>query len=717
MLPTASGLMALSTIAVTIAIIKIAWFQQIFLATALTFFPFLFAGIFISATFQLFAGRSPRIYAADLIGASFGAILAVLFLKMGGINTNLFVSFIASLPVGLLMYRNVFNKLQRMIACALIVGLFVIFLGNSFTHFLGEIPLGKGTHKEMMNSLDYPGSKARIIESRWSAFGRTDWVADENDPNEMALFIDGTAGTVMYRFDKNLRKLSVPELIQFPGNFPFELLPESQKEKILIIGSGGGREVLVALRGGAKEVTAVEVNKDLVDLMKKYSDFNGGIYNGFSGVKVVVEEGRNFIRKVKESYDIIMMSIPITKTSRSPEGFALTENFLFTVESINDYLDHLKPNGQLVVVAHHEVEIFRLVLTALAALKTRGIETPSAMKQIYTLGPEDSPIFVLKKSPFTLEEAQKIHLNMHKYDYSNASSFIPFIEQSIHPIPLGEKIYYEYIMLNPALYRMGKGEVTAEEIIRNANFEIKPVTDDTPFFYKFELGIPSVVTLLIIFSMIALLWGWCLKSRDNGGVNLARNNTLFLLLFSFLGIGFMLVEIPLIQKFILFLGQPVYAMAVLLFSLLVGAGVGSWASGSIWKRKILSKLWLASIIVALLIGVYILLLGRLFHLFLGFSFPIRVLISFSLLWPLGFWMGIPFPSGMKLLETMERSQHIPKLWGINGIGSVLGSSLAIAVAISFGFSYAMILGAILYFLIFILFAFLFRSSQNGVCRS
>ena len=131
--------------------------------------------------------------------------------------------------------------------------------------------------------------------------------------------------------------------------------------------------------------------------MKKYSEFNGGIYNGFPGVKVIAEEGRNFIRSTKENYDIIMLSIPVTKTSRSPEGFALTENFLFTVDSINDYLNRLNKDGRLVVVAHQDIEIFRLVFTGLSALKKRGISPQEAMKHIYTVGPEMFPVFVLKK--------------------------------------------------------------------------------------------------------------------------------------------------------------------------------------------------------------------------------------------------------------------------------------------------------------------------------
>jgi len=453
--------------------------------------------------------------------------------------------------------------------------------------------------------------------------------------------------------------------------------------------------------------------------MKKYSDFNGGIYKGFPRVKVLVEEGRNFVRRTRETYDIIMLVIPVTKTSRSLEGFALTENFLFTVQSINDYLDLLTPNGQLIVGTHDDLEISRLIFTSLAALETRGIDTPSAMKHIYVVGPERLPIFVLKKSPFSPNEAQRVHLGMHKYDYATHSSFIPYIPQVKHTISLGEGIYYEHDMLNQSLYLIANGEVSPEEVIKTASHEIGAVTDDDPFFYKFDLGLPPVIVLLLAFSTIALGLGWLIRpiGTRNGGIPLRNDSSFnrirFLLLFSFLGVGFMLIEIPLFQKFILFLGQPVHAMATLLFSLLVGGGIGSWASGSFWRGNAVSKLRLAAMIVALLVTIYILFLGRVFALFLGAPFYFRLTISFMLLSPLGFFMGIPFPQGLKLLEETGFSIYIPRMWGINGIGSVLGSALAIAWSISFGFSYAMVFGAILYFFVFILFAFGLRSVNTS----
>jgi hypothetical protein len=323
---------------------------------------------------------------------------------------------------------------------------------------------------------------------------------------------------------------------------------------------------------------------------------------------------------------------------------------------------------------------------------------------MYTVGPEMFPVFVLKKSPLTPEEAQRIHLNMHEHNYSTHSSFIPFIEQEKYSIPLGEGIYQEHYMLNQALYLMSRGQISPDEVIEIVDFDLRAVTDNDPFFYKFGIGLPLVITFLLVFSTIAMIGGWWIRPEyTNEGKN-PRNNILFLLLFSFLGIGFMLIEIPLFQKFILFLGQPVYSVAVLLFSLLIGAGIGSWISGLLWERRTLSKLRLAVMMVGLIVVLYTLFLKQVFIFFLGDPFFTRILISFLLLMPLGFFLGMPFPLGMKLLDELDLEHYVPRMWGVNGIGSVLGAALAIALAISFGFSYAMTLGAILYISLFILFS-------------
>ena len=688
--------MPLSVLALTMLTLKVPGFQALVLAVPLVFAPFFFGGVFLSSAFKLFAERSARLYAADLIGASFGSILVIALLTLGGINLNLIVSLLISLSALVLTLTFRSRIGLKTIAAVLVGGSAALFIVQYLASSLGPIPLSRGSHKEMAHMLSNPEGKARIVESRSSAFGRTDLVADAQNPDQMAFFLDGTSGTVMYRFDGDQQSLNRPELTHFSGYFPFELLAESEKEKVLIIGSGGGREVLLSLLGGAKEITAVEVNRDLVELMRRNASFNGGIYNGYPGVKVVVEEGRNYVRRDTELYDIIMLSIPVTKTSRSPEGYALTENFLFTVESIQDYLERLKPNGRLVVVAHNEVEIFRLIFTSLEALRRAGIEPSAAMERIYTVGPSMFPVFVPKKSPLTPLEARWLSENMHRHGFLSRASYIPFVEQMVHVIPLEEGMYQRFAMLNQNLYLLQRGTVTPKELISLSNANIGPVTDNNPFFYNDERGVPSVVIALLVFSTLALLWS-ALSGR-----NANREGVLpFFLLFSFLGAGFMLIEIPLIQKFILFIGQPVYSMALLLFSLLLGAGLGSLFSGAFKAERSVPLLRLSPVLIAVVVTAYTLSLNPIFSSLLGASFLRRAFVSVALLLPLGFLMGIPFPLAMALLGRLGLREAVPRAWAINGVSSVLGSGLAIALAVGFGFSFSLYTGAALYLLAFV----------------
>jgi len=710
-LPASSGLMALSILFMIVSILKIPAFQRSVWVLVLTVIPFFFAGIFISAVFRLVPEKSHRLYAADLTGASLGTILALILLKLGVINAHLVVAMVALMPMILFTWPS---RSQKLVPIVVISGLVIFLFINVKFNLLGVVPFGRQDTKDMYHMMNRSPGKTRIMDTQWSAFGRTDLVMDETTPGRRVLFIDGVAGSVMFRYDGNIESLRIPEFLEAPEYFPFELTPDEKKKKVLIIGSGGGREILTALLGGAEEITAVEVNRDLVNLVKKYSDYNGRIYSGLEKTKVLVAEGRNFIRRSKELYDIIMLTQPVTRTARGPDGFALAENFLFTVESINDYLDHLQPDGQLSVVTHGTGETLRLIITALDALETRGIDTSSAMKHIYSVGPEATPLFVLKKSPFTKNEAEKIHQKMHELDFDHELAFVPFIEQMKHKSLLSDGNEYYHYMLNAALYLLSQGLVRPEDIIEASNADVRSVTDNNPFFYKFSLGLPRVVKFTLIISGIALAMGMLIRPGSRSPKKDRPTRFRYLILFSLLGVGFMLIEIPLIQKFTLFLGQPVYAMAVLLFSLLAGVGLGSLTSGHFWKSGTILKLQAASMMVAVLVLLFIPFLDYIFNLFLGSSLSWRTAISFFMLAPLGFFMGMPFPLGIKSLEELGFTQYVPKMWGINGLGSVLGSALAIALAINYGFSYALFLGAALYISIALIHAFRFQNVKLGL---
>jgi predicted membrane-bound spermidine synthase len=460
--------------------------------------------------------------------------------------------------------------------------------------------------------------------------------------------------------------------------------------------------------GGVSHITAVEVNKDVVDIVREYAWYNGGIYTDFENVTVVVDEGRNFLKRQRDKYDIIMLSLPVTQTSRSLEGYALTENFLFTTDSINDYLEHLTDEGRLVIVTHDDITAWRLLSISLEALKEKGIDNTAALNQIYLLGlssPGIYPLFVLKKTPFEFSEVLPRHEKMLQLGYNPTLSYFPYITQPG--------------MVNPVLMDLSSGKLALSDIEKRMKKElgidISPVTDNSPFFYKIEVGLPPPVSLVFWTSIIMMLmvlvvppsyWKWRMAKsevRPRGKKRLNQPLLQFVILFSMLGIGFMLIELSLIQRFILYLGQPVLSIAIILFSLLVGAGIGSIYSGRLISERMFKGIAVASLsIVGVVVG-YTVLLPLIFSQLLGLSLAVRLLAMVVMVAPLGFLMGFPFPLGIRSLNKTNLEKYIPWMWGINGVGSVLGSAMTITLAISFGFTQAFLVGAGCYFVVFLTF--------------
>jgi len=670
---------------------------NLLISGVLLFVPFFFAGGLLAEVYRRFSLMSGRIYGVDLIGAAVGSLGAILLLDLfGGIRTHFILGVLTSIAALLLVVGEM-KKNKIWILSILGSMVLSLMLGiNLFNGKLLAIPVGENPTKEIHEA--FFTFKGKSVETKWSAFGRTDLVEYPGIPDHMDIYVDGTAGSPIYRFSGNINApgSAVHRLKdEFSGYFPFLHLQEEEKDHALIIGPGGGRDILLALMGGVREITAVEINKDQVELVRRYSTFNGGIYTGLSNVEIIIDEGRNFLKRQSKKYDIIMLSLPVTNTSRSLEGYALTENFLFTVESIQDYLDHLTNEGRLVVVGHHDAEILRLLSISLAALNQGGVNPLAAMKQIYLVGSEEYPLLVMRKTPFEPEEMLKAYASMVQLGYEQQSCYFPYIGHE------GS--------LNPALLALASGRIGLTEFIKmvgERGYDISPVSDNSPFFYKFERGRPDSVSLVFWFSILLSILMICIPflfKKRNSELESLRYLIKPLLLFLLLGIGFMVIEISLIQKFGLFLGHPVLSLSVLLFSLLTGAGLGSLWSGRLGPDKITKGLSWISLLIGSFVIIYTFLLPLFFDKLLGMDFSVRTLASVLVLTPLGFWMGFPFPLGIRLLKERNMEYHIPWMWGVNGVSSVFGSALTIVVAIGFGFTEALLLSACCYFIIFFIF--------------
>jgi len=678
----------------TLPIAQFAGFGTIRLVIyiALALVPFTAAGYTLSGIFRRFPRRSSLLYGADLSGAALGALAVVPAMDAwGGVNVIFLAATIGGGAALLLGLGNRWRILLGLAALALFAGVFAVSArsGNGI-----PVPIVPDASKEMAGLLAEPAYGARVVESRWSSFGRTDLVTSSADPGEMNIFVDGAAGSAMLDLPALKRdpKARMEQQMHSGEWFPLEVLRPKQKRSALILGPGGGRDVDLALLAGVKRITAVEVNPDVVALVRKYSAFNGGIYSGYPGVNVVIGDGREYARTSKQRYDLIMAAIPVTKSSRSVEGYALTENGLFTTESIKDYLDRLTPDGRLVFVAHNDVEVYKLIATALAAFKAQGLSESVAMRNIYTVGAEMMPAVVVQKRPVTGKEANLLHYGLHAGGFDKVALFIPGIPQQTRGT---------LRMLDQGLVDIASGATTMEAVIAQAPFDLRPPTDDRPFFYKYDRGLPETFKPFLVASAVAAAALAVLvllpRSRRRAGTSFVaalRSDArlkAYLLVFSALGLGFMLVEIAVFQKLAPYISRPQTALSVLLFALLLGGGIGSGVTSLLSKtgrRVALIALPAAVAAAALALSAAF---PRAFD--LGLDPPLAAAL---VVLPLGILMGCPFPLALRALAADGLDRHTPVFWGVNGLAAVLGSAFAMMLGITWGFSAALVAGSLAY---------------------
>ncbi len=676
----------------------------------ISFMPFFFAGFIIAIIFRAFPQEIYKIYAFDLIGAAAGAILVILALNyFGGVEIVLFVSILGVITTFLFLNRNNKRRVSlKKLSSIIVIAIFCIllFLTNALFGFLGEIPSRNEPQKDLSYIL--ANFDSEIIESRWSAFGRVDLVKYLDDDSRMSLFIDGAAGTSMYKSDGKIKDAYYKNRdIDFLeknliGAFPFLFLDDYEKDNMLIIGPGGGWEVLLGLTNEVRSIKGIEINKDFVEIVKDYKDYNGGIYTNFDNVDIIVGEGRNFIRNTHEKFDIIMISIPLTKSSRSVEGYSLTENYLLTAESIKDYFNHLTEEGRIIVVLHDSVEIMRFITTSLVALEKLGINNSQAMTHIYTVGEEMKPIVVLQKNPFNSGEINKRHDFMHIFGLDTAQTYLPYIEQEIYTMEHADGTTMMHYMFYDSLVALSKGEIDLGEFINTSAYDISPSSDNRPFFFDSKPGLPNNLFLLfvivLLINSLVIITPLTFWKAKKGFIKL-------MLLFLLLGAGFMMIEITFFQKLNFYMGSPTISLALIIASLLVGMGVGSFLGKKIYKTQNIKRLILFSLLVFVVGTGLFFIIPLIMNNLTEASILIKALVVSILLIPLGFILGIPFPTGINLAKEMGFENSIPWLYGINGTMSVLGSILAIIISTTIGFSTSLILGTLFYLVIALIFMF------------
>lgn len=695
---------------------RISWDSKqilyIFLYSFILSIPFFFAGLTLSTAIAHAPQIVNKIYFSDLMGAALGSIaVSFLFSPLGGSGVIIFASFTAMAGSLFFSLKEKTLTILLRIASGLLLFFFLTLRPEPVDRYL-SLPISP--YKDLKVSLLYPGS--RLLKTDWNAFSRVDVIdspmvryapglsLEYRDalPPQLGITVDGSGLNAITGY----RDLGfIPYL---PSYLPYYIIrPQGD---VLIIEPGGGLTVLPALHSDVKHIDVVERNPILIRLIRDdFSEFSRDIYRD-KRVKVFIEEGRAFLKKKERTYDLIEISRPGTISPTSTGLYGLFEDYTFTVEAFKEYMMDLKDDGFISITRYmlppprEEVRILSLTLEAFRML---GIHDPS--RRIAAIRSWGTITILIKKTPLTDDEIKRIRefCSSRRFDLV----YIPGIrreEANIYNL-FKEDLYFK-------LFIDLMDQERRKDIYKDYLFDLTPTTDDMPFFFHFfklkkliptyhsmkdkwqpfiEGGylIPVILIQSLILSFILIL----LPLFSIKGEKVKRGRLPIVIYFSSIGLGFMFIEIVMIQKFILFLGKPIYSVSLVLFSILISTATGSYFSrpreASLKGLKTRMATGISILILILLL--YYFTLDRVFMISLASGFAIRALITFALLAPLGFFMGFPFPLGIRITGILER-RLIPWAWASNGCASVVATSLAIMLALSIGFSTVLLLAGGIY---------------------
>jgi hypothetical protein len=652
----------------------------IYLASAV---PFFLTGLQFSVVFARESSRIPRLYAADLAGGSLACLAIVPLLNwIGGPNAILVSALVGAIAA---IVWSAAPK-PREFAAALVV---LLVLGIALNHSgrLADITWAKGVIRK------------NVEFARWNALSRVE--VDRAPDGARVIVIDADANTYIMNADP--QHFGVVDwqrqLMSSPPATVNILRPHGS---YAIIGPGGGVDVLRAVANGSPNVTGIEINPIIANTIMRgrYADFAYHLYER-PEVHMNVGDGRSFIRNSSDRYDVVQMTLVDTWASTAAGAFALSENNLYTSNAFQEYFDHLKPDG-IVAITRWEFrrprEALRVVSVEMDTLHRLGVPNPAQNFLVLSQGElnEDgiNVTVLAKKSAFTPDETQTIE----QYVIS-------------HP-PL--RMLYAPADPRPNAFTdlMRSNDPTA--FSRNYPFNVSPVDDNQPFFFftlktrdifrsisgsgamdwKVNLGI-AVLGMLLLISVAAVVVFLLVPLALGAGVRAQHSSLVY---FIAVGLGYILVEVSFIQRFVLFLGHPTYALTVVVFLMLLSSGAGSFASRKWFASP--RRVWIAlgAIVAALL--VYAGILPWFLNALVGVAFFLKLIISAAVLVPLGFAMGMPFPTGLRALcgpaSTGAESNAVEWAWAMNAAASVLGSVLAIVIAMEFGLTTTLICGAAAY---------------------
>ena len=685
---------------------QLAYLALYYLALAV---PFFFAGSIVGACLAKHPSRAGVLYGANLVGAGVGCLLSVVFPVIVGAAGSVVVAGVIALVGAAAMAGR---ELRR--PAWLVPGVLAVVAVAAAVAF-GVTDLKLSPYKAVSQALRHEG--ASKAWSQWNAFSLVEVIESGSIhaapglsfayqgalPPQTALAVDGD----------NLSPMSAvpPERADFTEYLPTALVYRlSDRPNALVIEPGGGLDVLTALRNGAESVTAVISNPLVVEAVgERFADHAANIL-GRPGVTVVDEGARSYLRRTDERFDVIQVSLADSFRPVLAGAYGVSENYLYTVEAFESYYRRLAPDGFLSVTRWAQTppsEGVRVVSVAVEALERLGVEPADHMAVVRSL---QTITLIVKRSPLDDADIDAVRgfADSLQYDlvYHPGIAGPDLNRFSVHPAP----IYHDTV----AAILDADGR---EALYSGYSHDISPVHDNRPFYFHLfrwsqtpeilgSLGrtfqpFGGAGFLIVLGSLVVAVAAACVfillpllfrrDVSDGGGSRAGAVGRLWpFVYFAGLGLGFLWVEIPLLQRFILYLDQPTYAFATVLFGILVWSGVGSLAS----DRLRVSMAAAVSAVAALSV-LYALGLPLLFDATLGLPLPGRLALSVVLLAPLGAAMGVPFPRAIRMLGE-QAPVLVPWAWAVNGSASVVSAILATVLALSFGFTWVILGGATAY---------------------
>jgi hypothetical protein len=761
--------------------------------------PFLFAGIVIALIFYSRPRDISRLYFLDLVGSAAAALLLDPLLRgFGAEYTLVFISLLisATCVFGIFLMRrnntyfsirvlltlkikrvvirwgdlisrkrqypnakqgiNHSNKVMKYRNSAQLVRLLLISLG--FVIIFSLILALSSLHTELVSIK--PGEKKGLyyqlsnpagfehLFTEWNSFSRIDVTRQIHNTNQLqsldssgrsralaAIAIDADADTPVIRWNGTLQDLEwIKEYMDF---LPYEI---SKTNSTLVIGSGGGEDILTSLAGGSRDVTAVEINPLIIDAAKRFGDAAGNLYDR-DQVELVIDEGRRYLSGTDSRFDLIMIKLVDSWAAQLAGGYALSENYLYTVEAFKQYLEHLNNGHGILVMIRWNIELPRLVPLIYESLREESNESSIVPRNGSASG-------VLEKNQEILDKIIVVENKPGLY-------FLPSNEGSIYPV---------LVMIKDSSFTTDELEIVKQRVSeRNArpillptdyvqtDFEkalsenmgsiwslggkgisslssLSPPTDDSPFFFARE-RIPSqliilLTTVLILSGVLFTILIYYSKLNSIDTVSILVSNKYYLIFATCIGFGFMFFEITLIQKFLLILGTPVLALTVILFSILVATGIGSYASGKLFPTRPDRAVLISIPILVVITIAYYFLINDVIYQGIVLAIYERITLSIIFITPVGFLMGFQFPSIIRLAtghkskyadeiesqigsnrksaasnmtssseEINENENHnVTLIWGVNIIASVIGSVLTVISSMVVGLNNTLLVG-------------------------